>query len=107
MEKGLTEGERNTHSRMLGDSRDVRLGILWKRLFWPHSIPGSRQRPLPSGMDWGLNTDGARGREWALVEDKEAWAFIPAFGCQTEPGGARFSSSTSVGRGWGRQKRAT
>lgn len=58
-------------------------------------------------MDWGLNIDGAGGSEWALVEDEEAWAFIPAFGYQTEPGGARFFSPTSVGRGGGLQKRAT
>lgn len=50
-------------------------------------------------MDWGLNRDGAGGKDWALVEDKEAWAFIPAFGYQTEPGGSRFSFSTPVGMG--------
>lgn len=35
------------------------------------------------------------------MEDKEAWAFSPAFDYQTEPGGARFSSSTPVGMGVG------
>lgn len=33
MEKSLTEGDRNTHSRMLGDSQDVRLGIFLEVFF--------------------------------------------------------------------------
>lgn len=72
--RDLTERDRNTHSRMLGDSQGMRLGT-FVCLFWPHRIPGSQQHPLLSGMEWGLNRDGARGRglwwrTWRSLADR-------------------------------------